>query len=559
MIAELRVRGLATVSDAAVQLGPGLNVLSGETGAGKSLLVDAVALLLGERADTGAIRPGTAKAVVEGVVEGIDRTVAARIESMGLDIEEGRLVIRREIAPDRSRAWINGSPTTVKMLAEAGAWLVDLHGQHETQSLLHGDSQRAILDAYAGAEGMSAAVADAYYALSAVDQDARALEERRDEIRRRADYLHHVVAEIDAARVAPGEDDRLDQDAALLSEADNREAYARAIAAALDEDRDNALKALAKATRSLGQLERIDPAVTAWRELVDTAYANLTELSRTAGHYADGVDRSPGLLDQVERRRDVLGRLKQKYGGTLAAVLAAARQARDELDLLDTADLDLKGLAARRVAAEAALEAAAAALTEARTTAADRMARAVNRLLPKLGLSGGTLRVALDPLPALGPHGRETVAFLVQLNKGLEARPIAKVASGGELSRLMLALKVVLVQHDRVATLVFDEVDQGIGGEIGAQVAQALATVAGGRQVLVVTHLPQIAARADRHLVVSKGLHEGVATSEVRVIHGEDRILEVARMLGDSESAVARRHAGEMIEKAGRTVKPQRA
>jgi DNA repair protein RecN (Recombination protein N) len=233
-------------------------------------------------------------------------------------------------------------------------------------------------------------------------------------------------------------------------------------------------------------------------------------------------------------------------------VLETGRQSAAELDLLDTADTDLRALAARRAAAEAALHSAADALTAKRGAAAEQLARAVNRLLPKLGLPGGKLVAELVPMAEPSGQGQETIVFTVQLNVGLDAKPLAKVASGGELSRLMLALKVVLAKHDAIATLVFDEVDQGIGGEVGAQVGDALAEVAARHQVLVITHLPQIAARADQHLVVSKEARRGIATSDVQVIHGEDRVAELARMLGDAESKEARRHAQALLARTGR-------
>jgi DNA repair protein RecN (Recombination protein N) len=302
-----------------------------------------------------------------------------------------------------------------------------------------------------------------------------------------------------------------------------------------------------QAERALGQLERTDPDTAAWRELLDQAYANLSELARTARDYAGGLEADPGRQAEVEARRDLLYRLRQKYGESLAAVQETRRTAAAELDLLDTADLDLRALAGRRTGLAGAVAAAAGALTARRESAAERLARSVNRLLPRLGLPGGRLRVALTPLPAPGSLGAESVQLLVQLNTGMEERPLARSASGGELSRLMLALKVVLARHDALPTLVFDEVDQGIGGEVGGQVGAALADVAQRHQVLVITHLPQIAARSDRHLVVSKKARGGLATSDVAWIHGEDRVAELARMLGDPDGEAARRHALAML------------
>ncbi len=548
MIGELRVRDLATIADVTLQLGGGLNVLTGETGAGKSMLVDALSLLLGERADSSAVRPGAGKAVVEGAFEALDAAVGQGVAQLGLDVEDGRIVVRREISAEgRSRAWVNGSPTTASVLGQVGALLVDLHGQHETQSLLHAEAQRNILDAFAHADGERAAVFDAHAALARITGEEAALVARRDEVRRRADYLRHVVAEIDRAKLRAGEDEALAAEARRLSQAGVLVEHARRIAGALDGGDVSALHAVAAADRALAALEKSDPLVAGWREMLDTAYANLSELSRLADDYAGSVQEDPARLTEVERRRDVIQGLARKHGAGIAEVLDTRRRAGEELDLLDTADTDLRAIAARRSAAAAALASAAAALGERRRDAGERLTRAVNRLLPRLGLPGGRLTVDLVPLAEPTRFGAESVGFTVRLNAGMDVRPLAKSASGGELSRIMLALKVVLARHDAIATLVFDEVDQGIGGEVGAQVGEALAEVAARRQVLVITHLPQIAARADHHLVVSKAPRRGVATSDVRVVHGEDRVDELARMLGDAEGEAARRHAQALL------------
>jgi DNA repair protein RecN (Recombination protein N) len=555
MLIELRVRNLATIADVTLPLGAGLNVLTGETGAGKSMLVDALSLLLGERAASGGVRPGAAKTIVEGAFEGLDAATRRRIESLGLDVEEGRVVIRREVSSEgRSRAWVNGSPTTAAVLSQLGALLVDLHGQHETQSLLHPDAQRDILDAFAHAEAERATVVEAHAALASLRAEEASLVSRRDEVRRRADYLRHVVEEINRAKLKPGEDEALQLEARRLSQAGALAEQAQRLVDALEGEAGNALGALSLADRALTALGRVDPSTSAWREMLDSAFANLSELARLASGYASEVQEDPERLAEVERRRDLIFRLAQKYGATVEAVLATHDQSAAELELLDTADVDLRALAARRAASEGALRAAAHALSERRRDAADRLAWGVNRLLPHLGLPGGKLSVGLAPLSEPGAQGQESVQFDVQLNVGLEAKPLGRVASGGELSRLMLALKVVLVRHDAIATLVFDEVDQGIGGEIGAQVGSALAEVAERHQVLVITHLPQIAARADQHLVVSKRPRGGIATSDVQLIHGEDRVAEIARMLGDTEGDAARRHAMAML-KGGKAVR----
>lgn len=550
MITELRVRDLATIDEVVLPLGPGLNVLTGETGAGKSMLVDALALLLGGRGDSEVVRPGKSRAVVEGMFETIPAGIRHAIGEMGLDHDDDRLVIRREVTTEgRSRAWVNGSPTTAGVLSQLGALLVDLHGQHDAQSLLKADTQRDLLDAFGEAMPERGSLAGLVAELQRVIARERSLGDRRDVTLKRADYLRHVVQEIDSARLKPSEEEALDLEVRRLGAVEQLGTAAARIAEALEGDGGSALGAVGQAERALAQLERIDPSTAAWRELLDGAWANLSELARISREYGAGLEEDPARLADLEARRDVLYKLKQKHGATLLEVLEAGAAAAAELDLLDTADLDLRVLAAERSALEGAVQAAAAVLASKRGVAAERLARGVTRLLPKLGLAGGRMKVALAPLPAPTATGGESVQFLVQLNAGMEERPLARVASGGELSRLMLALKVVLARHDAIPSLVFDEVDAGIGGEVGGQVAEALAEVAARHQVLVITHLPQIAARADRHLVVTKRARGGVATSDVEWTHGEDRVTELARMLGDPDGATARKHAMALLQR----------
>ena len=513
------------------------------------MLVDALALLLGERASGDVVRTGADKTVVEGAFDVSARpSVRPSIESLGVDWNDGTLVVKREVqAEGRSRAWVNGSPATVGVLAHLGAVLVDLHGQHETQSLLRPDIQRELLDAFGDAGVEVVATRDAFTRWKTLEERAATLRARQDEIRRKADYLRHVLDEIAKAAPRVGEDDALEGEARRLAHADELSRLAQELAQAAD------TAPLARANRLLQSLARLDPATAPWQELADAAYANLDELGGAARGYADGLEADPGRLAELERRRDALYRLKQKHGPTLADVLAARDQSARELELLDTADLDLRRITDELATAARDVTQACGALTAKRRGAAARLARAVNDLLPALGMPGGRLEVELFPAAQPRSDGAETVAFHVRLNAGLEPRPLARVASGGELSRLMLALKVTLAAHDAVPTLVFDEVDQGIGGETGGRVGAALRDVArnGGRQVLVITHLSQIAVRADHHLVVAKGTAKGVATSDVRTVTGEARQREIARLLGDPDLDAALRHAAELLRTAG--------
>jgi DNA repair protein RecN (Recombination protein N) len=555
LLTELRVRDLAVIADVTLTLRPGLNVLTGETGAGKSLLVDALSLLLGERASVDLVRPGAPRAIVEAAFDLGGTTPSAAAASaaaqrLGIDIEDGQLIVRREInAEGRNRAWANGSPATVGSLALLGAMLVDLHGQHQTQSLLQPEAQRDILDAYGDAAGERAGVERAHRTAAELRDEERKLALKLEEIRRRADYLRHVVQEITAAQPKVGEDEQLAVEAKRLANVEELTRLAGRLAGLLDGEEGAALAALAQALRTLDQLERIDPSVATWRSLLEEAYAATGELARAAGGYASEIEMDPGRLEVVERRRDVLYRLLQKYGPSVQDVVRSGEESQRELSLLDTADDDLQGLAARRTAAEAELKEAARRLTAKRKRAATRLARGVEALLPGLGMPDGKFTVQIAPAETVTAAGADDVVFQVQLNVGLGVHALAQVASGGELSRLMLALKVVLAEHDRVPTLVFDEVDQGIGGEVAVQVGEALGRVGLARQVLVITHLPQIAARAGHHVVVTKQPKGGVATADVRIVNGADRVEEVARMLGHAEDSAARQHASELLKK----------
>jgi len=550
MLTELRVRDLAVIADVTLPFQPGLNVLTGETGAGKSMLVDALSLLLGERASADIVRPGAEKTVVEGAFEfvaAVHRHLLPPFAALGVELEEGRLVLKREVLREgKSRAWVNGSPTTIGVLAEIGALLVDLHGQHETQSLLRPDAQRDMLDAYADADVERVAVRDAHARLKELETREAELTTRQEDVRRKADYLRHVLQDIERAKPKLGEDEALDVEAKRLAHAEELGRLARELEETVD------AAGLTKAQKILAGLLRVDSSLGKWQELLDAVSANADELAQAARDYASAMETDPGRLATVEQRRDLLFRLQQKHGPTIADVLAARDTAARELELLDTADLDLRNIAADREQAAAEFTRATAALTAKRLAGAKKLARAVNKVLPSLGMEGGRFSAELLPRATHHAHGAEDVTFQVKLNEGLDARPLARVASGGELSRLMLTLKVVLASHDVVPTLVFDEVDQGIGGEVGGRVGEALMDVSReGRQALVITHLPQIAVYADQHLVVAKGTKGGVATSDVAVAKDESRVKEIARMLGDADMATARRHAVELLKTAG--------
>ena len=564
MLTELRIRNFAIIESLVLPLGAGFNVLSGETGAGKSIIVGALGFLLGERANTDLVRTGAERATVEGVFDIVDRPVVATLlDERGIEVEEQHVVLKREIAAGgRARAWVNGSTVTASALGDVGRMLVNLHGQHEAQTLLDGDSQRQILDAFGGADEAAERTRTAHEQLARVRADMASLAARKSDAERRADYLRHVVNEIESARVVEGEDDRLDEEGRRLEHAEELRTLASGIAGALDGDEEAVLQRLAAVQRSMASIIRIDPGLARLQELFDTGFYALDELARECVEYERSVELDPERLSEVTRRRELIFRLAKKYGPSLRDVIETGRKSRAELDLVDSAGLDLRELERREASARSELGEAAARLSALRAAAAERLGSAVDAVLPDLGMADGHLTVVLVPRPEIGVHGAEDVEFRVALNIGHHARPLARIASGGELSRVMLALKTILARLDGVPTLVFDEVDAGIGGRVGLQVGDTMRRVAAHHQVFAISHLPQIAARAHHHILVSKGERGGVTTADTRVLQGEDRITEVARMLGgDAESDVSRAHARELLEAASTpaVAAPQRA
>lgn len=554
MLTELRIRNLAIIDAVTLPLAPGFNVLSGETGAGKSIIVGALGLLIGERASSDLVRTGADKATVEGVFDLSDRPdLVALLDARGIE-SDGTAVLKREIATSaggRARAWVNGSPVTAGVLAEIGRAMVNVHGQHEAQALLEPDAQRSILDAFGEAVAEVAAVSEAWNGVSAARIAMADLVQRRDAANKRADWLAHVAKEVGDAALREGEEQRLDEEARRLTHAEELQTLVAELTSVLDASDASAMQALGHLQKPLAALQRIDPSTVRLQEMYDAAWYALEELARESQAYADGVEHDPARLDEVERRRDLLFRLMKKYGGSLEAVVRTGREARAELDLIDTAGLDLRVLEERLRQAEAALDRAAKALTRKRAAAAAALGTAVEGRLPDLGMPDGKFFVQLKVRDAIGSTGAEEIEFRVALNLGHEARPLARVASGGELARVMLALKTILARLDGVPTLIFDEVDAGIGGRTGLMVGDAMRDVASHHQVFAITHLPQIAARAHHHIVVAKGAKGGVTTSDVMLVEGDARVDEIARMLGgDAESEKSREHARELLATA---------
>lgn len=548
MLLRLSIRDFILVDRLALDFAPGFGALTGETGAGKSILVDALAFVLGDRADASLVRGGSERAEVSAEFE-VDRlpAVCAWLREQEMEADEG-LILRRTLdAGGRSRVWINGSPSTVQQLREVSELLVDIHGQHAHQSLLRGDAQRALLDGHAG---LSAAVAsvgfawrvwrDASAALAAATGGAEALVRERDE-------LLWQVGEIEALSLTAEGWEALNQEHRRLAHAAGLiEGVQVALATLADGDAACEAQVDAVAAR-LDDLAGYDPALSEVAALVQSAQTELAEAVSALRRYADRAELDPGRLQAVEREIEAVLACARKLRvppEQLPEQLASARQRLAELG--DAADI--AALEKRVAVAQADYEAQAAKLTKSRATAAKALAAEVSKVMQDLALAGGRFEVALLPLESGGAYGREQVEFRISGLAGGEARSLAKVASGGELSRISLAIQVVTSRAACVPTLVFDEVDVGIGGGVAEVVGRLLASLGSDRQVLCVTHLPQVAARAGWQWQVTKGRDGEAVTSRVVALDVEGRIEEIARMLGGVEiTAITRQHAREML------------
>ena len=550
MLIELRIRDYAVIHDLTLELGPGLSALSGETGAGKSIIVGALSLLLGERASSDKVRSGAERAMVEAVfdVSGHPKLMA-QVSELGIEAEDGLLILRREVAAaGRNRAWINESPTTARTVGDLGRSLVDLHGQHEHQTLLRKDTQQGILDAFGEAGSDATAVAEEFQNLSKLEAQLKELREHRQELASRVEFLRFQMSELDEANVQPGEEEELTEESRRLEHSEELLGEATRVHGELYDTEGAITEKISGLAQTLARLKEWDSSLDAPHKELEEAYHTLAEVGRELSDYVGTVIHDPGRLEEVRARLDVIHSLKRKYGPTSEDVVAARERVRGELNELEDGGWDEDALTADVERMQESLASAAARLSKKRRKAATRLEEEVEALLPDLGLSAATFKVQMDALPEVRSHGAESVEFLVSVNAGFPPSGLARVASGGELSRVMLTLKAILAQVDEVPTLVFDEIDAGIGGQVATLVGAKLKDVARYHQVFVVTHLPQLASQARSHLFVEKSDGEGLAAADVKGLSGDARVREIARMLGgDPESETSQDHAKELL------------
>ncbi|MER7665980.1 MULTISPECIES: DNA repair protein RecN [unclassified Streptomyces] len=571
----MRIRSLGVIDDAVVELSPGFTAVTGETGAGKTMVVTSLGLLLGGRADPALVRIGAKSAVVEGRI-GVPAgaPAAVRAEEAGAELEDGTLLISRTVSAEgRSRAHIGGRSVPVGVLSELADELVAVHGQTDQQGLLRPARQREALDRYAGGavSGPHAKYASAYRRLRSVATELDELTTRARERAQEADLLRFGLNEIAGVEPRAGEDVELAAEAERLGHAEALASAASVAHTALagnpeDPEGVDATTLVAGAGRALDAVRAHDPALASLADRMGEISILLGDVAGELAGYADNLDADPLRLAAVEERRAALTGLTRKYGGTgegIAAVLAWSEESAGRLTELEGDDDRIGELTAERDALRGELSGLAQTLTDARTEAAARFAEAVTEELASLAMPHARVSFAIgqteDPegvevggrTVAYGPHGADEVELLLAPHPGAPPRPIAKGASGGELSRVMLAVEVVFAGTDPVPTYLFDEVDAGVGGKAAVEIGRRLAKLAKTAQVVVVTHLPQVAAFADRQLLVEKTNDGSVTRSGVTVLEGEDRVRELSRMLaGQEDSETARAHAEELLATA---------
>jgi len=556
MLTHIHIRDFAIVQELELALGAGMTVLTGETGAGKSILVDALGLALGDRGDSSVIRHGAERAEIS-VSFDVEKIPAARrwLEEQELDAD-GECHLRRTINRDgRSKGFINGRPQPLQSLRELGELLVDIHGQHEHQSLLRRDAQRQLLDDYAGHDDLITAVEQHFRRWKELNRELEELRRAADERQAQLDLLRYQVQELEALGLEPDEVAELEAEHSRLANAERLLDACRNAMVTLYEDEELSVdNLLSRALSDLDTLRHIDPRLAAACELLESTRIQVREGVEELRRYSDHVEVDPARLQWVEQRIATIHDLSRKHRVAPEELHPLLEQLQKKLAGLEQADMRFEELEREVATAAQDYREQAQRLSESRARAAKKLSQGVTSLMQQLGMPGGRYQIVLEPAdPAqFSASGMDRIEFLVSANPGHPLRPLNKVASGGELSRISLAIQVMTARSGRIPTLVFDEVDVGIGGGVAETVGRQLHTLAASRQVLCVTHLPQVAAQAHHHLQVSKRAAQNTTHTGIRGLTPDERVQEIARMLGGieiTEQTVA--HAREMMERAG--------
>ena len=537
----LRITNLALVEELEWHLAQGFTAVTGETGAGKSIIIGALQLLLGERADKSLIRTGTDLCTVEAVFSGNDlEKLNPQLVESGIEPCENDLIIKRSFSTaGGTRQFINGSPTTLSVLKNLGDELVDLHGPHDHQSLLSPDRQLSLLDSFARAEDQLAEYRNLYGQLQTLLAEHAALNTAETAREQELDLLRHQTTEIKSANLVAGEEEEVENRYKLTASSKRLIELASAIANKLSETDDSVLSQLAETQRLLRELEKIDGSIAQFSSAHAAAVVELSEIARELSTYAEKLDLDPEQLAALEQRISLFETLKRKYGGSIGEVIAFAERAAERIQKIEGRDAELQRLVKEIENVRAQMKRAGETLRKLRGKAAPKLSENIRRNLRDLGFRQSEFEAKLRTLDEPRPNGFDSVELLFSPNPGEPLKPLRAIASSGEISRLMLAIKSALAAHDAIPLLVFDEIDTNVGGEIAHAVGAKMQTLGRDHQVICITHLPQVAATASAHFVVTKDVSRGRTFSNLREVSGKSRQEEIARMLGGkSESAL---------------------
>lgn len=545
----LRIKNLALVEDLAWELAPGFTAITGETGAGKSIIIGALQLLLGERADKSLIRTGAEQCTVEAIFsgDGLAR-LNAQLEEAGVEAGESELILKRSFTiAGGNRQFVNGSPTTLAVLKKLGDELVDLHGPHDHQSLLSPEKQLALLDAFAHAGEASRECRAHFARLQTLRAEHAALDTAETARTQELDLLRHQVAEIASANLLATEEDEIEHRYKLASNSRRLVELAGAIARQLSEADESVLSRLAESQRLLRELEKIDPAMAEFSTAHATSVVELSEIARALSSYAERLDLDPAQLVALEQRVSLFETLKRKYGGRISEVIAFGEEATERMRKIEGRDAELERLAGEIEKAGTEMKRAGDSLHKLRAKAAPKLSEGIRQNLRDLGFRQSEFETKLTLLAEAKATGFDSVELLFSPNPGEPLKPLRSIASSGEISRLMLAIKSSLAAQDAIPLLVFDEIDANVGGEIANAVGAKMRALASAHQVLCITHLPQVAAAASSHFVVTKEVSLGRTHSKLHEVNRKARSEEIARMLG-GQTQSALRHAETLLK-----------
>jgi len=546
MLKELRIKNLAIIDDLKIRFETGLNVLTGETGAGKSIIVDALGLALGERAQTGMIKSGKDEASVEAFFEVSGHPM---LREMGIISEDG-IVIRRNISSSgKSRAYINDSLVNIQSLSAIGKTLVDMHGQHEHQSLLSTDNQRTLLDFYGKLHDKRAEVEAVFHEVQSLKKELGKLKENVKERMQRIDLLSFQINEIDSASLKKGEKEALEEERVILSNLNKLNELVETAYTMLYASEGACTEKLSSVISKLREMAAIDPSINETLGLLESAKPLLEDSAVSLRGFKEKYDLDPKRLESIEERLETIKKLEKKYGDGADSIIRYRDEAEKELSTLKHSDEKIDMLECRLREKEEELMNAAAHLSEKRKQTAKDISKAVEKILKELAFEKAGFRVDVRPSP-LSSTGIDVIEFLFSANPGEPLKPLAKVASGGELSRIMLALKNILADVDSIPVLIFDEVDAGIGGKTAESVSIKLKRLSKAHQVICTTHLPQIASAADFHIMTEKSQTKDSTSVKIKELTPDERIAEIARMLSGKITDVSLKHADELLERS---------